>query len=273
MKRFEDSLSKVESNHPLHRVIISCLKEDEGECPTAAALAFQLSDMKTTQEYMDSLSSKQESEKMREQIDKLTREKNQATIEFKTQQQKMKLKLKRQKSSTKALEGAKNEAEATLSTLEEEYQQMTEKYQEEKDLRRRDIENISKTAEMGLLAMNFAYQTERLDCKMAKEKAQYLSDEKKATNEKMMADKEKITEISGEREKMAEEIEKLREMTRSQARKLEEKERDLEEKKEEKDKTIHELRKQRISCDELIAKLVDQAQKRGVDLQLDLPDY
>ena len=55
IKRFERSLEKVDSNHLLHPLIIECLNNDSSLRPSSAKLCQELSNMRTSTDYYNSL--------------------------------------------------------------------------------------------------------------------------------------------------------------------------------------------------------------------------
>ena len=228
-KRFKSSLDQVDSSHPLRPVILNCLKEDEEERPTAAALATQLTAMKTTPEY---IVTRQSSEgELRNQIDDLKREKNRLIIEQKTKEQKLKKKLDRKTSSVRLLEEAVRIKEADCEQLKQENKTVIHEYEEKERALRKNCEDVSETARIGLLAMTFMYHMVHQDCETAKNKAQCLSDETGKMTQDAIEAKMQFEKMSAE-----------------------------------KDKQIKELRDQRTSSDERCAKFLDYAQRKGFEL-------
>ena len=266
MKRFESCLDQIDACHPLNPAICKCLKE-EGQRPSAAALATELAAMKETAVYRNSCRSSDV--EMKTQIREMERERNKLTIEFKTTTLRMDERVKRQSATVRALRKDVSEKEADLQDLRQEKDEMISKHRQQEASLREEIDELVKTVEVYFLAVNFAYQKTHQDCEIAKHRAQTLSDEGKKTKEQLVIlEKRRADEIDTMNEKCAE----LERMTRNQEDQLH-KVRDERDKTrmemEEKDGKITELRKQRMHTDETYAKLLHRAYSHGVDLQMD----
>ena len=262
MERFETCLDQVDSCHPLKPVIHSCLCE-ETDRPSAAALATELTAMKDTAEYRTSY---QPSEggiehNMKAQIRELEREKNRMIIDFQKKKMSMDERVKQKNATVKGLKGEVREKEAALRHLKQE----NEEHQQEEALLRKKIDDITKTAELCFLAVNFAYQKTHQDYETAKDRAQSLSDKEKQAMEEM-----EILEKThaDEKQMMEKQIAKLRVLEQELYKVRDERDKAKVD-NEEKDEKITELRAQRVNSDKNLAKLLHRAQSQGVELSTD----
>ena len=256
-KRFESSLRQVRCSHPLHSIILDCLKDEEAERPTVAALTTQLSVLKTIPQYtLTGQSSEEQIESMKSKIQTLEREKNRTTIDFKTKEQKLCQKLHRRRLSVKALV---SEKDAEVQSLHKELDTRAAGYQEREETLTRRMNEISATADLGLSAMNFLYQVVHQACETAKHKAQCLSDKEKEAMKKIKVVEEAKAISEREVESLAKQLEELHIEKRKEKAQMEMKLRET-------NKTIIAMRQQRLSVDEQVAKLYDRAESVGVEL-------
>jgi serine/threonine protein kinase len=262
MKRFESCLDQIDACHPLNPAICKCLKE-EGQRPSAAALATELAAMKETAVYRNSCRSSEA--EMKTQIREMERERNKLTIEFKTTTLRMDERVKRQSATVRALRKDVSEKEADLQDLRQEKDEMVSKHQQQEASLREEMNDITKTAEICFLAIHFAYQKTHQDCETAKHRAQTLSNKEEETKQKMEIlektctdEKQTMNKQKAELQVLQRELHKVRD-ERDKAR--------IE--IEEKDAKIKELRKQRENTDESLAKLYHRAYSQGVELSTD----
>jgi serine/threonine protein kinase len=235
IKRFQTSLDQVCTDHPLRLLILDCLKEVEAERPTAAALATELFTLKESQQYtLSRQTSEGELDSMKSQIRDMERERNRATIDHKEESLRMGKKLRKQTSSANVLKDRVSEKEIEIQRLKQELVKKRLEYKESEQLQARKLHEVTESADMFYLAMNFAYQTKNQDCEMAKHKAQNLSDEGKETSAKLKA--------------------------------LEKAQKTLEDKYQREKERNTDLKKRCIDTDERYAKLCDQAEQHGVNI-------
>ena len=260
VKRFESSLRQVSCSHPLHSIILDCLKDEEAGRPRAGALTTQLSVLKTTPQYtLTRQSSEGQIETMKTKIQTLEREKNRTTIDFKTKEQKLSQKLRRRRSSVKALETQVSEKDAEVQSLHKELDTRATGYQEREETLTRRMNEISATADLGLSAMNFLYQVVNQDCETAKHKAQCLSDKEKEAMKKIKVVEEAKSMSEREVESLAKQLEELHiEKSKEKSQ--------MEMKLHEKNKIIKAMKQQRLSVDEQVAKLYNRAESVGVEI-------
>ena len=260
VKRFESSLRQVSCSHPLHSIILDCLKDEEAGRPTVAALTTQLSMLKTIPQYtLTRQSSEGQLETMKTKIQTLEREKNRTTIDFKTKEQKLSQKLRQRRSSVKALETQVSEKDAEVQSLHKELDTRAAGYQEREETLTRRMNEISATADLGLSAMNFLYQVVNQDCETAKHKAQCLSDKEKEAMKKIKVVEEAKSMSEREVESLAKQLEELHiEKSKEKSQ--------MEMKLHEKNKIIKAMKQQRLSVDEQVAKLYNRAESVGVEI-------
>lgn len=284
-ERYETSIDKIDSSHPIHPVILDCIREKESERPSAAALANKLSAMKETHEYKDSRQSSEsmemENKRMKNRICEQQREKNVSTIEFKRKEQQMKEQIRRKNATAKALRAENREKTASLKDAIKEKDDALQRLEEEKAAYQEMLREMESNNELCLLAMNFVYHITHQDCETAKHKAQCLSDKEKEAKEKMTQmeiiaqEKTKLVKRNTEEmQTMTKRVDELQIAASSHTREkrnletqLHSTRRELDtarEEVEEREKKMRELRHQRISTDESYAKLLDQALDQGL---------
>ena len=263
MKRFESCLDQVDSCHPLKPVIHSCLNED-ADRPSAAALATQLTAMKDTAEYRTSHQAS-DGECMKAQIRELEGEKNRMIIDFKTEKMCLDGRVKKSNATVKALRKEVREKKAALQHLRQEKEDMEFEHQQQEASLRKQIDDITQTAELCFLAVNFVYQKTHQDYETAKDRAQSLSDQEKETKKKM-----EILEKTraDEKQTMEKQIAELRVLEKELSEVRDERDKARVEMRE-KDGKITELRAQRVNSDQNLAKLYHRAQSQGVELSTD----